>query len=375
MDILVVDDEPLAVQHMKHMLKDMINPNELYTCTNGKEAIDLSLELRPDIVFLDIQMPGMNGLEAADMIKQELPQTMIVFVTAYDQYAIEAFRLNAMDYLLKPIQRERLNITVNRIMEQLKPQAKQDEAKTQIGLHCFQNMRFERENQAIEVKWRTSKVQELLAYLLLHRNKPVDKDHLLEVLWPEFSIEKAKVHLYGVVYHLRKLFADLDLQVSIKNVQNGYRLNLHDTPLDIDIWEDLVQRLPQLDADTVSAYQHCMQLYTGDYLADHDYIWAEVERERIRNIWLNISLQLGDYAMHHEQWNEALHSYQRIIQVVPTHEDVHWNIMKIYLKLNNIVSAKSHYIQYSKLMSKEYGMPPRADIQQWYEDEIKHLCE
>jgi two-component system LytT family response regulator/two-component system response regulator LytT len=112
---IIVDDEPLARDELAYLLKDFPDIELLGTGANGLEAIDLIQKLEPDLVFLDVQMPGLDGMGVVRQLREkniDLPH--FIFATAFDQYAVEAFRLEAMDYLLKPVERARLEETVER---------------------------------------------------------------------------------------------------------------------------------------------------------------------------------------------------------------------------------------------------------------------
>lgn len=112
---LVVDDEALARDELVYLLRDFPQVEVMATAANGLEAVDLVLKLDPDIVFLDVQMPGLDGVGVVHRLRErdhDLPY--FVFVTAFDQYAVEAFRLEAMDYLLKPVEKDRLAETIER---------------------------------------------------------------------------------------------------------------------------------------------------------------------------------------------------------------------------------------------------------------------
>ncbi len=110
---LVVDDEPLLRTHLAHHLAQMWPELEIAgEARNGREAVDLVAQLQPDVVFLDVHMPGMNGVEAARLMG---PDVQIVFVTAYEQYAVAAFEQGAIDYLVKPFDAERLAESVARL--------------------------------------------------------------------------------------------------------------------------------------------------------------------------------------------------------------------------------------------------------------------
>jgi len=112
---IVVDDEQLACDELVFLLKDFPEVEVIATSSNGLEALDLIRRLDPELVFLDIHMPGLDGIGAVRRLREsgaELPY--FVFVTAYDQHAVEAFRLEALDYLLKPVDRVRLAETIER---------------------------------------------------------------------------------------------------------------------------------------------------------------------------------------------------------------------------------------------------------------------
>ena len=116
---IIVDDEPLARRGLKLRLDHIDEVAIIGECSNGREAVNAVLDLTPDLLFLDIQMPGMSGFDVVTRLQQyEMP--LIIFTTAYDKYAIEAFNVHAVDYLLKPIDEERLQQAVVRALNHKK---------------------------------------------------------------------------------------------------------------------------------------------------------------------------------------------------------------------------------------------------------------
>jgi two-component system LytT family response regulator/two-component system response regulator LytT len=112
---LIADDEQLASDELSYLLKDFADVEVTAIGRNGLEALDLIQKLEPDLVFLDVQMPGLDGLGVIRQLREKgIPLPYFIFVTAYDQYAVEAFRLEAMDYLLKPVDKSRLEETIER---------------------------------------------------------------------------------------------------------------------------------------------------------------------------------------------------------------------------------------------------------------------
>jgi len=112
--IVLVDDEPLALDSLEKTLKKSGDIEVVGTFRNGRDAASQIPDLRPDVAFLDIQMPGLNGLQVAKKL-MELPGLNIVFVTAFSEHAVQAFRVHAIDYILKPYEETQIAATVERI--------------------------------------------------------------------------------------------------------------------------------------------------------------------------------------------------------------------------------------------------------------------
>lgn len=108
MDILIVDDEPLARDRLQRLLKDYDEAHRIITASSGEEAIAAVMASDPDVVLLDIHMPGDNGLTVAQQLSQLDDPPAVIFCTAHQQHALQAFAVNAIDYLLKPVRQEQL---------------------------------------------------------------------------------------------------------------------------------------------------------------------------------------------------------------------------------------------------------------------------
>jgi len=127
---LIVDDEPLARDYLRQILDGERDVSIVGECANGLEAVDTIESARPDLVFLDIQMPELTGFEVLEQLGPRLPA--IVFVTAFDAYAIKAFEVHALDYLLKPFDRDRFARTLDRARERLRAGRSGDERVTAL---------------------------------------------------------------------------------------------------------------------------------------------------------------------------------------------------------------------------------------------------
>jgi two-component system, LytTR family, response regulator AlgR len=147
--VLIVDDEKLARDRLRELLSDIGGYTVIGEAMNGAEAVEKTSELNPDVLLMDIRMPGMDGLEAAmHLMGMEHPPS-VIFTTAYDQHALDAFDVNAVDYLLKPIRKDRLanaltkarKLTVRQVQE-LHHARKEMPARTHISVHLRGNIRL-----------------------------------------------------------------------------------------------------------------------------------------------------------------------------------------------------------------------------------------
>lgn len=133
MKALIIDDERLARNELRRLLENFPKVNIVGEASNADEAIVLIDELKPDLLFLDIQMPGKTGFDLLSSLENEVPD--VIFTTAYDEYAIKAFEFNALDYLLKPIELHRLSEAIQKVENEINSQIeKRNSAKEGVKL-------------------------------------------------------------------------------------------------------------------------------------------------------------------------------------------------------------------------------------------------
>src|SRR5437762_11154313 len=118
--IVIVDDEPLARAVLREYAAAEPDLEVVADCANGFEAVKAVAELKPDLVLLDVQMPKLDGFEVLELLGRDQP---VIFITAYDQYALRAFEVHAVDYLLKPFSAERFQEAIDRARERLRGRA------------------------------------------------------------------------------------------------------------------------------------------------------------------------------------------------------------------------------------------------------------
>ena len=163
---VLVDDEQLARDELGYLLGQMGGVDVIGQAGNGVEALTTITRLQPDVVFLDVQMPGLTGFEVARRLIDGRAASQIIFVTAYDQHAIEAFEVNAVDYLLKPVDQARLEQAVNRARRRIQIERPSGAASTSVSqadlekiVRLVSERQHRRERVAIKVGERFMLVQ------------------------------------------------------------------------------------------------------------------------------------------------------------------------------------------------------------------------
>lgn len=374
MRAILIDDEALALDYLEKKIKDVSDIYIVGKYTNTKQAYQTVINEQPDIVFLDIEMPEVNGLNLADKILSLYPKTKIVFVTAYNEYAVKAFELNAVDYLLKPINEERLSKTIGRLMQEQTNENQILEAVSEDDdqpiVCCFKSLHFKRgvhSKEAIDVQWRTSKARELFAYLIHEREQFVRKDVILDLFWPDADIKSGSAQLYTTIYQIRKTLEKINFPINITSSVNSYKLELNEVGLDFEIMEKELKEIAFITQDISRKYKKLLELYIGDYFEEDDYLWATSEQNRLRILWVTNLKRLADFYINQDNHSEAILIYLQLQDVQPFNEESYFMLMKLYDKFGDRQLVQAQYKSFAKMLEEEYGEEPSLEVKEWYE--------
>lgn len=368
MKAILIDDELLALNYLEHQLLSITDVEIIGKYTDpmlGKEAIE---KREADIVFLDIHIPGISGIELAEILLEGQPNLQIVFVTAFDNFAIKAFELNALDYILKPVRKERILKTINRIKQ--KREIKSDtniQEFAVLEMNLLQQFSLFQGQQHIPLHWRTTKVLQLFLYLVHYRGKIVSKSELIELLWREYEPKKAYAQLYTSIYHVRKTLESLGNYFIIRNTSEGYVMTLENVLLDVERFEAFIQSSRTISNETIDVFEQEMSLYKGDYLEGYEYLWAEGERQRLRLQWVGISLKMLDWYHTTNHIEKAIILGLDICNRYPLVEEAYYSLMKICAEnRKNHSSVHYHFHRLKTVLLEELNVEPSPAITEWY---------
>ena len=380
--VIVVDDEWLALKKMEMLLAAESSESEVKLEVVGLfpdayQAVERVKREKVDLAFLDVQMPEMDGFELAEQLLEIQPHIRIIFVTAYQEYAVKAFELNALDYLLKPVRQTRLATTLRRAVGSSVETTPIPSTTPRLTLCCMRSLHYLDWHGNVQYfPWKTLKAPELFAYLVFHRDRMVSKQMLIDLLWPGYDAEKATAQLYTAIYQIRKVIKAAGLDLEIKYKDEGYRLVWGTVHLDMDEWEKYVRQADEVTPDTLDKHLSIKARYIGDFLEEHRYMWAEHERDRIRMVWLNHVEQLAEYYISQAQYTEAMLLYQEIKDKIPDMEDGYFGLMKVYSALNYQTEVRKQFRLISNKIKEDFDVTPSKELTDWYDnwnDSMQHI--
>jgi two-component system LytT family response regulator len=204
---LIVDDEPLARRWLRKLLADEPDFELLGECADGPSAIDRIKQERPDLIFLDVQMPGNNGFGVLCALeKEELPS--VIFVTAYDQYAIEAFRVHALDYLLKPFGVERFKEAIEHTRQTLLQCSSPLENGPLLAL--LEEIKERQKKMELAVGSQSAESAAYLDRLVVKSSGRISILKVEEIIWIEAAGDYLQIHHPGGQSLIRGKISDVE---------------------------------------------------------------------------------------------------------------------------------------------------------------------
>ena len=253
MIIFAIDDETAMLSELHHSIQEACPEAEIYDFRFAADALKTITEsgIIPNVVFSDIELPGMNGLDLAVRIKQIAPMAKIIFVTGYSQYALEAYQQHINGYVLKPIDAEQIRQELKYLMEPYR----QEPGKMQV--RCFGY--FEIYWQGKPVSFGRKQTKELLAFLI-DRNSICTSEEISDALWEgDTDIKACKTRLRSLLHDLKETLTE----IGVKNlvIRRRGTIGIDATCVDCDYY-----RFLKGDIQATNAFQ-------GEYMKQ--YSWAE----------------------------------------------------------------------------------------------------
>lgn len=347
----------------------------VHSYVNKKDAYEAILMTKPELVFVDIKDELYNKWEFIERIRLDIPRSMIVIVAENHNFAIDAFKLCAFDYLIKPVGKYHLNNTVSNYFKVMNNEGIC--AKNGM-IHAFKMLHFTEEKSSEIIQhhsWRTQKGKEIFGFLLHNRMKFVSKDIILDLFWPNSNKKNAMSQLYTIIYHIRKTIENLGFPIEIFNMEQFYMLDLNGLSFDVDVFRKRLQVNTPVNEKTLPRYIETIECYKGDYFAEEGYEWAKNERYRLRLHWMESVRKVANYYIRNQNYSEAIHLYLRMQEMYPTCEESYEKLVQLFYLFGDRASAQEQYHALSNMLYKNFKTVPRQEISTWYNRVIDQSVE
>ena len=263
MTALIVDDEPSAIADLKNVLVSIEPEAKIMTADVADDALNICREHDFDVVFMDINMPGKDGLTLAKEIRAIRPMINIVIVSAHQQYALDAFRMYASGYVLKPVMKDELREALSNLRNPVKKETKG------LYVRCFGS--FEMFYDGEVVRFKRSKTKELFAYLIDRRGASATNAELRAVIWGDEVVdqEKQRTHFAQITMDLRNTLKELKLEDIYEQSRDSYAIRPEKIACDYYM---------ALERDPRS-----MAMFQGEYMSQ--YSWAEMRLASMMDLY------------------------------------------------------------------------------------------
>lgn len=371
MKVVIVDDEPIMLLAMKRMLSSIEGIELVGSFQNAAEAITFIEKHDIDLALLDIQIANDDGIELARHLRLTNTDLDIVFTTSHSDYAIEAYDVYPLDYMVKPISRLRLIQTINRAVDRRshssdKSNQSAEASISKLKVRTFGCFEVNSEHQG-SVKWISKKSEELFAYLIVHRGQSIAKIRIIEDVFSDMSYKSAEMYLNTAVYQLRKALLSHGFKEIIITGQEKYRVEMSHLNVDFIAFDYEVAKLSDINDDNADIAIELEKRVSGELFEDQSFVWAAMERENINVLYQSFANHLANWLFAHKRYPEAIQIVRKLVSRNEFDEKSNQLLLKIVGALGDKQSLHSYYYDYVQLLEKELSLQPSATMQQIYD--------
>jgi len=353
-NVIVVDDEWYTLEEICGLVAKTGWMTVVGRYQNPRQALEGASGLAPQVAFIDVEMPEMDGITLAEKLLETNPSLIVAFITAWDQYAVQAFDLNALDYVMKPIKLERFERMIEKIRGVIS--LNRPVPSPVLKIQCFGQLEIRIGD--VPVKWERAKAQELFAYLVMNHNRYVHKDTIIEDLWPEYEYARALPILQTSICKIRHVFSALKGEVALDYAASKYCLSIHSAECDYFEVERALTGYRKGEQMTYAAVKKASQIIHQGFLTQQGYLWSLEKDEELRKTFTGVLKQIvSDYSQ--AGAHNATAKYLKLhLQLAPYDEEANWRLLKLYEALGEDQAIASHYLWLQRILKDEYGSLP-----------------
>ena len=353
MRAVVIDDERPALDELSFLLRK--NSVEVIGAIQNTEgALEFILREKPDMVFLDIEMRGINGIDFGVGLQDSTDNCAVIFVTAYPEYALEAFRAYPLDYIVKPIDEKRLTQTLQHVRETITRRLVAGDGD--LYIKCFG--KFEVSFGADKVRLPTKKTRELLAYLLCNEGTFIYRNDLTQLIFGSGMNENNLNNLRVSLFRIRSAFQEAGVRKDQFAILEDYTVRIADGSCDLVNFQRFINNTPTITTENIVRAESIAGFLNGDLLHDIDTPWATEIRERIMVQAEEFLINMSIYYLSGGLLEKAEATLLRLIQLNPVSEQGFLRLLDLYILAGDRLKFCCCFERYREMIKKEFGEPP-----------------
>lgn len=364
MNVWLIDDEQPCLDELAWQLSQYPDLELAGMETRSLKALETIALHPPDAVFLDIDMPKLDGLELALRIQERCPRVIVIFVTAHAQYALEAYKAHPLDFLLKPVKQARLQECVVHLRRQYDLIDRKAPEKRAVSIHCFGAFEMSCET---EMKWGTRRVRALLLYLIGQNGAPVSRTELLDALFDGRNDKNTVHNLHMTIYRLKSLLAALDPQGERIRLTEENALSIAPGICDYTDFMRFARGNAVISEENAERAAQVLSLYRGAYLSREGYDWASESALEAEAAYERIALGLAGCHLASGRTQEAENVLTGLLCLNAFCEEAHTLLLDLSLEIRNRSTYLTRYEQYARILKNELGLNPAARYREHYE--------
>ncbi len=359
MSAIVVDDEWYISEEIGDLAEGTGLIHVMKKYNNPLMVLEEMQEILPDIAFIDIEMPEVDGITLAERLLERKPDLIIAFITSWNTYAVQAFELNAIDYIMKPIKTERFERMVGRIKD--KYESNQRLLSKNLKIKSFGSL--EVSCGGVPVKWERSKAEELFAFLLMNHNKYVSKSTIVDNLWPNYEPSKVLQILQTSICRIRNVFAGLRDIVTLSYSNHSYCLSISNADCDLIQVEEIMSNYEYKEGQSIFKIEEAFLIYEKGFLEQQGYLWSSQKNEELRKKFI---LVINDIVQKYscDQREEQARFLKYLTILEPFNDEANYRLLLTYINYGHDNKALNHYLWLKSVLKEEYDAVPSETIDQ-----------
>lgn len=371
MRTIILDDDSIALRLLKKQIECNPYMKVIEEFNDPEKALMEIGKLEPEVIFTDIELPSMSGIEFAKKVNDIDENIQIVFVTENKEYALEAFEVNAVNYILKPISKEDVNITIGRVLKNKGLLKRLSNKGNKV--YCLGRFDVYGVNGDKIKKWSTSKVKEIFAYFIHKRGQEVDKWELCDILWRDFSAKKAEHNLHSSIYRLKNVLKSVGIEGIIYTQSGKYGVDFSNFRCDLWDFQDFIQSNDIVNDNNIEKYEKTISLYKGEFLGNRESLWALELNERISREYIQGIKRIAKYYIENKSYIKAYDYLKKIVNINSFDEEAHELIMEVYFHLGDRIGLMSYYNKLNDILETELHIQIKESTKRLYKNFLENI--